>query len=145
MPDRGEPEAPVEAPVLLQRSGQQRAEERAEVDAEVEEREAGVAARVVLGVQRADHGGRVRLQPAAAERDQHQADADADESRDRGERDVARHDHDGAVEQHALGAEQPVGQPGAEDRREVDQAAVRADDAGGGPSGRCPGRPSATE
>src|SRR5690349_5056013 len=34
------------------------------------------------------------------------------------------------VEQHPLRAEQPVGQPGAQDRREVDGASVGADDAG---------------
>ncbi len=43
---------------------------------------------------------------------------------------MARHDDDRAVEQHALRAEQPVGDPGAEDRGEVDGAAVGADDAG---------------
>ena len=35
-----------------------------------------------------------------------------------------------AEEQHALRAEQAVGDPRAEDRRQVDRAAVRADDAG---------------
>ena len=71
----GSPSSPAASPVS---SGPT---QRAEVDAHVEEREAGVAALVVLGVERADQRGRVRLHAAAAERDQHQADADAGQAR----------------------------------------------------------------
>jgi hypothetical protein len=49
----------------------------------------------------------------------------------RRERDVAGHHDDRAVEQRALRADDPVGQPGAEDRGEVDGPAVGPDDAGG--------------
>ncbi len=128
--DRRGAEAPVEADRGLQRTRDDRTEERAEVDAEIEQRESGIPSHVIGGVERADDRRRVRLQPAGADGDEHEAGREADESRQEGERDVARHDHDRAVEQHPLRAEQPVGQPRPEDRREVDRAAVRADDAG---------------
>ena len=130
--DRGDREAPVEAEGRLQQARQDGAEERAEVDAEVEQREARIAARVLGGVQRADHGGRVGLQSAGAQGDEHEADADAREAGQDGERDVPGHDDDGADEQHALRAEHPVGQPRPHDRGQVDGAAVGADDAGRG-------------
>ena len=78
MPTAASREAPWKPTLLLQQAGEQRAEQGAEVDAEVEQREAGVAALVVLGVERADQRGGVRLQAAAADGDQHQADADAE-------------------------------------------------------------------
>ena len=130
--DRGEAEAEVEAPLLLQQAGEQRTEQGAEVDAHVEDREAGVAALVVLVVERADERGGVGLETTAAERDQHQADPDAGETGQQGQRDVAEHHDHGAVEQRALRTDHPVGEPGAEDRGQVDGAAVRPDDPGGG-------------
>ena len=131
---------PAWKPILsCGQAGQQRSEERADVDAHVEDREACVATIVVLVVQATDHRGGVRLEPAAAECDQHQTDADAPQAGEDRERDVPAHDHDGAVEQGAFGADQPVRDPRADDRREVDRAAVCADDARGGRPRQCRG------
>ncbi len=129
----GEAEADVEAPLLLQQPGQQRTEQGTDVDAHVEDREPGVAAFVVLVVERADQRRGGRLEATAAERDQDQADADPGEAGDQRQRDVTGHHHDGAGEQRPLRAQHPVRQPGSEDGREVDAAAVGADDARGGP------------
>ena len=101
----------VEAPLLLEQSGQQRADERADVDAHVEQREPGVAASVVLVVERADQRARVGLHSARAEGDQHQPDTDTEQSGQQRERDVAEHDGGRGVEERPLRAEHAVGQP----------------------------------
>ena len=95
-PSAASAEADVEAPLLLQQAGEQRSDEGADVDAHVEQREAGVTALVVLVVQRADQRGGVGLDPAAAQRDQHQADPDPGEPGDQRQRDVPGHHRDGA-------------------------------------------------
>ena len=123
-------EAPVEAGLLLQQPGQQRAEQGADVDAHVEQREARIAARVVLVVERADQRRGVGLDTPGAEGDQHQAEPDAGEVGHDREGDVARHHADRGVEEGALGTDQPVGEPGTEDGGEVDRTAVGPDDAG---------------
>ena len=125
--DRGEREPPVEAERGLQEAGEERAEEGAEVDAEVEDRETGVASRILLRVERADHARGVRFEPAAAERDEQEPHDHAGGAGQERERDVPGHDDDRAPEQHPLRAEHPVGQPRAEDRRQVDRPAVGAD------------------
>ena len=130
--DRRGAEAVVEPDAGLQQAGDQRADEGAEVDAEIEQREAAVGAGVALLVERAEQRRRVGLQRAGAQRDEHQADADAGQAGQDRQRDVAEHDHHAAVEHGAFHAEQPVGDPAAEHRRQVHQPAVGADDAGGG-------------
>ena len=128
MPTAAAPKPTVEPVVGLQEAGDERPEERADVDAEVEDREPGVSSRILRGVQRPDDGGRVRLQTAGADGDEDEADPEAPHARQHGEHDVAEHDDDRAVEEHALRPEQPIGDPRPEDRREIDGAAVRADD-----------------
>ena len=96
-----------------------RAQEGAEVDAQVEQREARVASGVVGGRQRPDSGG-ARLESTRAERDQDEPDRHPGNSPHHGECDVAKHDYDGAVEQHPLAAQYPIGQPAADDCRQVD-------------------------
>ena len=116
--------------LVCSQSGEQRSEERAEVDAQVEQREAGVATRVVRGVEGADERRGVGLDPAAAERDEDQADARPRAMPGkRRQGDVPGHDEDRRVEQRALGPDEPVGHPGPGDGAEVDQPAVGADDA----------------
>ena len=46
------------------------------------------------------------------------------------EREVSGHDDEGRPEQHPFAAEQSVGKPSTEDGREVDRAAIGADDSG---------------
>ena len=118
-------------------------EERAEVDAEVVERETGVATRVALGVQGADEGRGRGLEPARAQRDRTRPTPTPATPGISARRDVPEHHDRGAGEQGALGAEQTVGDPRAEDRREVDATAVRADDRRRRSPDRCRGRPRA--
>ena len=92
--DRREAERPVEADELLGEAREQRAEEGADVDAHVEDREPGVGARVVAGVERPDDGRRRRLHPAAAQRHQHEPDRDAGDAGQDRERDVPDHHRD---------------------------------------------------
>src|SRR6185312_4807637 len=101
-----------------------------EVDAEVEQREAGVAPRVVGRVEGADDRRGVGLEPTAADPDTQQADDDAGEPGQDGQPDVPEHDQDGAVEQRPFTADQPVRDPGTQDGRQVDQTAVSADQTG---------------
>ena len=129
-PDRGQAEAPVEALPAPDQTGQQRAEQGAQVDAHVVDGEAAVASLVVRGVHVAQHRAGGRLQRAGAERDADQADPHPGQTGEDGQRDVPEHDQHGRAGQGPLGAEQPVGDPGAEDGAEVDQAAVGADDRG---------------
>jgi hypothetical protein len=69
---------------------------------------------------------------AAAKGNAAQTSADAEETRRQGQRDVAEHGHDGAGEQHMLETHHPIGNPGADDRGQVDKATVGTHDAGGG-------------
>lgn len=89
-----------------------------------------------LRIEGAEQRGRVRLQPTATERDQHKADPDAGQSGQHGQRDVPGHHNDAAVEQGALHAEQPVGDPAAEHRGQVDQTTVGANQADRGVLGQ---------
>ena len=126
-------EADVEAVACLQPAGDQRANEAAQVDAHVEDGEAGVAALVLLAIQAAHQGGGVRFQAAGANTYQHQACDQAWNARQEGQCDVARHDHDGRTEEDLFGAEETVGEPGAEDRRQVNATTVRAHQTSGEP------------
>ena len=95
-----------------------RAEERAEVDAHVEDREAGIAARAAFGIELRDDGADVRLEQADAEHDHQQADEEQLRVAG-GERAIAEHDQHAAPEHGALLADQPVGDPAAEQREQV--------------------------
>ena len=114
----GGAEAPVPAHLLAQEAAEQLADEGAEVDAHVEDREAGIA------VQRTDHRADVRLQQAGAERDQHQADEEAMQVVGHREREVAGRDQQPAVPDRALLADQPVGDPAAGQRGQIDAGRI---------------------
>jgi len=102
-------------------------EERAEVDAQVEDREAGVAFRVVLRVQVADHRRHVGLEQAGTENDQRHAGEDTPAGGDRHDV-VAAGDHDAADQNGPPGADQAVGDPPAGHRHQVDHRVVDAVD-----------------
>ena len=56
--------------VLAEIAADQRRDQRADIDPHVEDGEAGVAPRVVLGVERADQGADVGLEQPGADHDQ---------------------------------------------------------------------------
>ena len=134
--DRGHPEGVVETERTSGESGEQRAEQGTDIDPHVEDRKTRVPAVVVRRIQRAHHGGRVALDAAAAQSDTRQAHADAHEARQDRQREVPDHHQNRAVEQRSLGAQHPVGDPAPGYGRHVDQAAVSADQAGGGGLGQ---------
>ena len=120
---------PAEAVALAETAADDRAECGTEVDAHVEDCEAGVATRIVFAVHLADDGADVRFQQPGAEHDQHEAE---EESLGAGDcqHEVAGHDDDAAKPDRALCAQQPVGNPAAWQRDEVDGGRVQAIDRG---------------
>ncbi len=62
--------------LLAEIAADERRDEGAEVDPHVEDREAGVAARVVGRVELADDGADVRLEQSGADDDQHQPEVE---------------------------------------------------------------------
>jgi hypothetical protein len=130
--DGGRTETVVEPEPGLEQAGDQWTDEGTQVDPEVEQREPAVGAWISLLVKRAEQRRGVRFQSAAAQRDQHQADADSCEPWQQRKRDVPEHHDDAAVEHHPFHADEAVGQPAAEHSGQVHQAAVRTDDAGRG-------------
>jgi len=139
--DAGGTEAVFPAVGLAEEAADQRGEQRAEVDAGVEQREARIAAWVVVRVQLADDGGDVGLEEAHAHHDQRQRQVGraqrgvvahhlaADALRGvalEGHAQVAEHQQD-AAEHHRLAHAQPaVGEQAAEHRHAVHQPAVGA-------------------
>lgn len=68
---------------------------------------------------------------ACTDRDADQADPDPGHPRDEGQRQMAEHDQHRRAGQRPFRAEQAVGDPCPEDRRQVHEPAVGADDGGG--------------
>ncbi len=126
--------------LLAEVAAEQRAGEGAGVDAHVEDREAGVAAVVFGGVELAHHGADVGLQHAGADRHQDQAGEEnrhlehAAETRDhrQAEGEVAGGEGDAAPEHRVALADQPVGDPAAGQRHQVDGGGIEPVD---GPAG----------
>ena len=64
---------PAEPRILGEESADERRQERAEIEAAVEDREAGVASRITVGVQLPHHRRDVRLEKSSADHDGDQA------------------------------------------------------------------------
>ena len=127
--DRCEAEPEVEAEGIPEQAGEDGAREAADVDAHVEDGEAGVAAFILFVVQASHQGCGVGLQAAGADGDQYQADCQPGVTGNQGQGDVANHHEDGGVEEGPFGSQDAVRYPGADDRGEVDAAAVGANEA----------------
>ena len=117
-----EPEMPVDA--LREIAGDERSQRGAEVDAHVEDREAGVAPRVVRVVQRPDDAAHVRLEQSGADDDECQPGVE-ERQRVKREREVADGDDDAADEHTLILAEPAVGDDAADDRRRPHARRVR--------------------
>ena len=117
----GGAETVVPAQGLAQAAADQGRQERAKVDADIKDAEGPVPARIARGIQTAHLGRDVRLeQPVAAD----QAQQRRIEQTLEGHEKMAHGHDDPAKNDTAMLAQVPVGQPAAEQRREIDQAAV---------------------
>ena len=110
-------------------AGKPAADERsgggADVDAHVEDREARVATGIAGPIKLADQRTDVGLEQARAEHDENEAAEEARKTRDR-EHEVPAHDNDPAEPDCALRAPEPVGDPAARQRDEIDGRGVQA-------------------
>jgi hypothetical protein len=127
--------APSQCQRPLRRAADERREERPEVDPHVEDRERAVAPRVVVAVELAHHHRHARLEVAGADDDEREPEhEDRQAERVRCERADARHgehgvaerDHEAADDHRAVRAEQAIGDPAADDRRQVGESGVPA-------------------
>ena len=116
---------PVHA--LAEIAAHQRRDERARVDPHVEDRIAGVAARIVRGIQPADDDADVALQEAGADDDEEEPEVERGERR-HGHAEVAAGDQDAAVQHRALRTDQAIRDPAAGQRRHVHHRRVEAVD-----------------
>ena len=100
------------------------ARKRAGVDAHVEDRERAVTACVALLVEVAHHRGDVRLEEAVAQHEDHEADVEeAEIAGDGGGECELADGHQQAADDHGLAlAEVVVGEPAADQRREIHEA-----------------------
>ena len=122
---RGRAESRVPAVELRQQSADDRPEHRADIDPHREDRiGAHAIGFVVDGVQRAHLGGDVALQESAAEDQQHQGDEETLVER-HGEV-AGAHQHRARHDRVAL-TDQAIGNPAAQDRREIHEAAVESE------------------
>ncbi len=141
---REEADAPAVGGILAERRADERCEEGAGVDAHVEDDECAVAPPIALRIQVADHRRDVRLEEPVAEDEQQQADVetrrrvgegDAEDRKREGAGHAHRVErrreyelpgrHHEAADDHGLAlAEEVVGEPAAEERRQVNEARV---------------------
>lgn len=117
-------EAPVEALPAPHGGGEGGSQQATDVDAEVEDGEAGVATRIVAAVQLAEHDGGVRLHTTGTDGDEHEAERQTRVPGDGGQGNVAKHHHNGGVEQGSLRAEHAVSDECGRQAGEVYQATV---------------------
>src|SRR3954454_8392459 len=123
----GEAEMPVD--LLSEEAADQRRGHRADVDAHVKQREAGIAARVVRLVKKADHRAYVRLEHARAEDDESESEEEGRERGD-GHREMAERDQHPTEKYRPVVADDAVGEPAAGNRRRVNRHRVEAVDRG---------------
>ena len=122
---RGRAEPGMPAVELRQQPTDDRPEHRADIDPSLEDRVAAHAIGFVVdGVQPADLGGDVALQESAAKDQQHQRDEEALVER-HGEV-AGAHQHRARHDRVAL-ADEAIGDPAAQDRREIHKAAVESE------------------
>ena len=125
--DASRAEPPVPSDPLAEIAADERRDEATQVDPHVEDREAGVAASIVGRVELPDDRADVRLQQPGAEHDQHETGVEKRRHVER-EAEVAERDQNAAVKHGVALAEQPVGDPPARNRREVDGRRVQTVD-----------------
>ena len=113
--------------LLAERGTNERRDECAEVDAHVEDREAGIAARIVARVERADDRGDVRFQQPGADDDQTEAEIERGDARES----HAAGDDDSADEHGAPVSEVAIGNEAAWDAHQIDEHCVEAIDLSG--------------
>ena len=82
-PDAGRGKAGVPADPLAEKAAHQRRDEGAEVDPHVVDREAGVAPFIAVRVQLADEHADVAFEQTRADHDQHQAEVERGDGRER--------------------------------------------------------------
>jgi len=132
MPTAAEPN-PQCQPTLAERAADERREERAQVDAHVEDRERAVAPRVAGLVELPHHHRHAGLEVSGADHDERQPEDEhghagvrpCERSHARhGEHEVAERDQEATDDHRAVRAQQPVGDPPADDREQVREAGV---------------------
>ena len=121
----GAAEADMPAIELCEQSADDRPERRTDIDPGAEDREcAGAARYVVWGVKVPDLRGDIALQAARSGDQQQQRDQEALLER---HREMSGAHHQRADHNRLLRAQQPVGDPAAEQRREIDEAGVETE------------------
>ena len=121
----------MEAVSGLQETGCQRSNKCTQVNAEVIERETSISPHIAWCIKLAHDAGRIRLDATGTNSDQNQTNCQPHIGRKNSQCDVAKHDHHGCIEQHALATEQAVCEPGTQDGCEINATTVGTHDAGG--------------
>ena len=130
--EAGGGEAGARTDELLRLARDDRPERRADVDAHVEHGESGVEPGAAFGVEFRDHGAHVRLQQTHAEDDDEQAEIERPGLSEVARMALPERDADAPDEYGAPRADQPVGDPAAGERCEIDARGVKAVDRRGG-------------
>jgi len=125
--ERRQRKAPAPAEAVGEPAHQQRPDQGPEIDAHVEDREPRVAARAAFGIERGHHDAGVGFEQADADRDHEQPEVE-DLRAAHGQHEIAGDDQHCAAHHRALRAEQPVGDPAAEEAEEIGAADVHAVD-----------------
>ena len=124
-------EADAPAVDLREPSGDQRTDERTDVDAHVEDREAGIPATAAFWVEVRHQRRDVRLEQADTQDDDDETEIEHRRIGGQPQAETAEGDEDAAVQHCLLGADQPVGDPAAGQRDDVDRGGVEPVDGGG--------------
>jgi hypothetical protein len=129
--DRGGGEPGAGSDELLCLAGHERPQRGADVDPHVEHGESGVEPGAALGIELGHHRAHVRLQQPHAEHDDEQAEVERAGTRGYRQNRIPERDSEAPDEYGTPGPDQPVGDPSARERGQIDACGVQAVDGRG--------------
>ena len=131
-PDSGGAKSQMPVDLLAQEPADERTDHRSDVDPRVEDGKAGVATVSPFGIEVGDHRAHVRLQESRSHDDQTETEVEGRHRRNR-HAEVAGRDDAATEKDGAPLSENPVGDPAARQRHQVNEPDVQTVDRGSGP------------